>query len=81
MTKRKKITRHGTNLTASIHLEFIKSMKPRFSLSFYPLSGGRLWIVRMITEYFRDNNGDIHKCIGDYRTTLDAEETAAFWKY
>ena len=56
-------------------------MKPRFSLSFYPLSGGRLWIVRMITEYFRDNNGDIHKCIGDYRTTLDAEETAAFWKY
>jgi hypothetical protein len=35
----------------------------------------------MITEYFRDNNGDIHKCLGDYLTILDAEEAAAFWKY
>lgn len=47
-------------------------MKPRFSLSFYPLSGKRLWII--LTE----SNG---AGFVNHRTTLDAEETAAFWKY
>ena len=47
-------------------------MKPRFHLSLYPLKGGRLWII--LTE--SDSTGFVN-----HRTTLDAEETAAFWKY
>lgn len=47
-------------------------MKPRFQLSFYPLKGGLLWIVLAETH----GTGFVN-----HGTTLDAEETAAFWKY
>lgn len=47
-------------------------MKPRFSLSFYPLKGGRLWVI--LTE--STSHGFTH-----HRFTLDAEEADAFWKY
>jgi hypothetical protein len=46
-------------------------MKPRFQHAIYPLSGKRLWIVL----------ADRSDCRNNRATTLDAEETAAFWKY
>ena len=52
-------------------------MKPRFQLAFYPLSGKRLWIVLAIADPFRDG----FDSMAHSYTTLDAEETAAFWKY
>jgi hypothetical protein len=46
-------------------------MKPRSNLSLYPLKGGRLWIVLTVSRPFGFTN---------HYTTLDAEETAAFWR-
>jgi len=54
-------------------------MKPRFNLSFYPLKGGCLYLI--LTEFNRYSLGNGVTTNAYYRTTLDAEETAAFWKY
>jgi len=54
-------------------------MKPRFNLSFYPLKGGCLWVI--LTEHDKRKLDDPIVSISYHRTTLDAEETAAFWKY
>lgn len=51
-------------------------MKPRFQLSLYPLSGGRLWIV--LTKHTFASYG--LACIDYDRTTLNAEETSMFWR-
>jgi hypothetical protein len=48
---------------------FKTAMKPRFNLAFYPLKGGRLWIV--LSE--SGATGFVN-----HYTCLDAEDTAMF---
>lgn len=55
-------------------------MKPRFQLALYPLSGNRLWIVLTVTDFFQTIGGITMPVTLPTYTTLDAEETAAFWR-
>jgi len=57
-------------------------MKPRFNLSFYPLKGRCLYLAWTATVFGDARANGSRPVDGSvYTITLDAEETAAFWKY